>query len=500
MKGGRARTISEVILIVSLFLATHAQAQSDAAPKTSTGLDVFATLLDERVPRYLEEFGVPGAAVAVIRNGEVAFGRGYGFADAARREPVTIRTGFNVASIAKPVTAWGVMRLVEQGRLELDAPVEQYLTRWHLPPSEFDASGVTVRRLLSHTAGLSVEGYPGWGPGQELPTLEETLAGASGTGVQLIMEPGTDWRYSGGGYTLVQLLVEEVTGRRFADYMRDEVLHPLGMYRSGFVLTPDVIAGSSTPFDQFGEPTPPVRLTAEAAGGLHTTAEDLSAFAAAAGGTVPGRGVVTPESVTLMTTPAPASDGRYGFGYIIEPFRDGMETVGHDGSHRGWQSIFKIVPETGDGLVVLTNGTNGFSAYQQVICDWMEWQTGSRPPCLKSVASTLAGTLRDKGLDAAIERYAVLKNAHRDEYRFREQELNRLGYALLQSGRVEDAVAIFELNVAEYPEAANPYDSLGEAYMESGDVEMAIRNYRKSLELNPANTNAVEMLERLEGK
>ena len=107
---------------------------------------------------------------------------------------MTPTTGFNVGSISKTIAAWGVMTLVEQGRIDLDAPVATYLTRWSLPESGFDEDGVTMRRLLSHTAGLSLHGYPGWGPDELLPTLEESLSGnTNGAGAVGVIEPGTRW-------------------------------------------------------------------------------------------------------------------------------------------------------------------------------------------------------------------------------------------------------------------------------------------------------------------
>lgn len=469
----------------------------------STSVETFTALLEKTVPGHLDEFGVPGAAVALIEGGDVVFVQGYGYADAANRQPVTAQTGFNVASISKPVTAWGIMRLVERGKLELDAPVERYLTRWQFPPSEFDASHVTVRRLLSHTAGLSVTGYSGWSPGDELPTLEESLNGATnGSGdVRLILAPGTQWRYSGGGYTVMQLLVEEITGTKFSDYMREEVLLPLGMSGTDFEWTPSIQAASAQAYDQLGEPAPIARFTAQAAGGMHTTIENLATFAAAAlngpDGTA-GRGVIRPESVDVLTSPAPATEGRYGLGYGIAPFGEGMVRVGHDGSNRGWHSLLEIIPETGDGFVMITNSSNGWSAYQQVFCDWVAWKTGSRPKCEKSIGSTFAATLRKGGLEAAREQYHDLKKANRDEYRFNEHELNRVGYALLQAGQARDAIIVLSLNVEEYPNASNPYDSLGEAYMAAGEKEAAKRNYRKSLELNPENNNAADMLKKLQ--
>ena len=139
---------------------------------------------------------------------------------------MTTQTGFNIDSISKTIAAWGVMKLVEEGKIDLDAPAENYITRWKLPESDFDSKKVTVRRLLSHTAGLSLHGYPGWTANDRLSTIEESLDGRNnGPGrVEMIIKPGTKWKYSGGGYTILQLIVEEVTGQKFEDYMQTQVL------------------------------------------------------------------------------------------------------------------------------------------------------------------------------------------------------------------------------------------------------------------------------------
>ncbi|HEX9614312.1 MAG TPA: serine hydrolase, partial [Bacteroidota bacterium] len=356
---------------------------------------------------------------------------------------------------------------------------------------------------LSHTAGLSLHGYPGFGSKDTLPTIEASLSGATnGSGdVRLIMEPGTKWQYSGGGYTLAQLLVEEVTKKKFSDHMRDRILLPLGMSRSSYDITIKIISGSSRAYDALGEPTPNPRFTAQAAAGLHTTVEDLATFAVSALATKsgpPGRGILRPETIALMITPAPASDGTYGLGYGIDTVAQDLIGVGHSGANRGWQAYFCVIPTTGDGFVMVTNGSNGWSVYAQSRCDWVAWLTGTRPSCSKPLRLSLLNIVLENGTDAAVNRYLQLKRASSTEYGFHENELNSLGYILMQNGRLENALTIFKLNVSEYPESWNPYDSLAEAFMNAGNKELAIRNYQKSLELNPQNTNAVEMLKKLD--
>jgi CubicO group peptidase (beta-lactamase class C family) len=178
----------------------------------------------------------PGLAVALVQHGQVVWAGGYGVADPTTCWPVTAATGFQAASLSKPVTTWGVLRLVESGRFGLDEPILGHLRRWRPPPSLFNTDGLAVRRLLSHTAGLSVHGYVGQIPDRPLSSIAASLSEETGDSfpVELLEPPGRHWLYSGGGYSVAQLLVEELTGRPFAEHMRAEVLEPLGMTASSF--------------------------------------------------------------------------------------------------------------------------------------------------------------------------------------------------------------------------------------------------------------------------
>ena len=468
----------------------------------------FLRQMNEAIPQWLDEFNVPGAALALIDDGKIILQKGYGFADLENQIHVNVKTGFNIGSISKTIAAWGVMTLVEKGRLDLDAPINNYLTRWRLPLSDFDVNKVTLRRLLSHTAGLSLHGYPGFTPDDTLPTIEESLSGATnGVGdVRLIMEPGTKCQYSGGGYTIAQLIVEEITKHSFADYVEQAVLVPLGMRHSSYNITQEIKAASAREYDVFGDPVPFELFTAQAAAGLHTTIEDFAKFALANLSSKkerPGRTVLSEATVSLMMEADKACNGTYGLGYAIQILPDNITTlVGHGGANTGWQAYFQVNPQSNDGFVMVTNGGAGWNVYNQAFCKWVTWKTGLDMGDLskKSVVAALTKTLKEDGIDMAIRRYKSLKKDHPDQYIFNEWQLNSLGYILLSKERMEDAISIFRLNIEEYPDASNPYDSLGEAYMLAGSKKLAIENYRKSIELDPANDNAREMIRKMEMK
>jgi CubicO group peptidase (beta-lactamase class C family) len=239
---------------------------------------------DDAIPKLMDKRGVPGVAIAVVRGGEVAWGKGYGWADKDRRLPVTEHTVFQAASISKSVSAWVVMKLVENGKLALDTPASRYLTRWQLPASPFDNDGVTLRRILSHTAGLSIAGYLGFPPGTPLQTLEASLTSAADAGQQplaVVFPPGQGWHYSGGGYTLMQLIVEQATAQSFADFAQSAVLTPLKLNESRFHTLPQGQSETAKAYDRAGNAVPAYRFTAQAAAGLWSTAADLARFVGA---------------------------------------------------------------------------------------------------------------------------------------------------------------------------------------------------------------------------
>jgi CubicO group peptidase (beta-lactamase class C family) len=321
--------------------------------------------------------------------------------------PVNGDSLFQVASLSKWVTAWGVMKLVEQGRLDLDAPVSRYLKRWELPASLYN-SDVTVRRILSHTAGFTDGlGYGGFAPGQPIQTLEQSLTraadrspGADGA-VIVGYEPGTDWRYSGGGYTLLQLLVEEASGESFNDYMRTAVLIPLGMTQSTFVLDDATRPRVATFYAPDGAEATHFNFTALAAASLYTSVNDLVLFvqaqSSAPDGALPGRGVLKPETVLAMRAVEASRYGApiWGLGQILyAPNTTGGLVVGHDGDNApAINTTARVDPDTGDGIIVLETGTRLLAT--EIGGEWVFWNAGQVDvlTVLSEVTSSLIGLL-----------------------------------------------------------------------------------------------------------
>jgi CubicO group peptidase (beta-lactamase class C family) len=340
----------------------------------------FAAAADRMIQR--ESRG--NVAFALIENGRTDHER---FASVGA--PVDRDTLFQVASLSKWITALGVMTLVDAGRVDLDAPVETYLKRWRLPPGKFDNREVTVRRLLSHTAGLTDGlGYGGFKPGQPVQPLVESLThaadaspGADGA-VRVGLRPGSQWRYSGGGYALLQLMVEDVTGEPFAVYMQRAVLVPLGMDHSTFVLPDTGAAHLAEFYDAAGGPATHYRFTATGAASLYTSVANLThliqAHLPGPNGAAPGRGVLRPATLAEMRRPHGFQYGAeiWGLGLVLyAPNNAGGFIVGHDGNNDpAINTAARFDPASGDGIVLLETGNRLLAT--QLAGEWVFWRTG----------------------------------------------------------------------------------------------------------------------------
>lgn len=322
--------------------------------------DTFYSYLRVKARDYHEKYGIPGASLAFISNGELKGVIGVGVMDRRGGEPITPSSLFQVASISKPVSALGIMKLVDRGFLRLEDPVSSYLTRWQLPNSPY-SNEVTIYHLLSHTSGLGPSGYLGYHPNWPLPSLEEALLGEGRGTLRVVMKgkPGVDFSYSGGAYTVLELLIEEVMGVPFHIYMEEEILSPLGMEKSSFIYREEDAGMVATPYSVFQQPLPNYLFVEQAAAGLYSTAEDLAYFLMALMDDNPP---IDSSLVDLMFTPF---KNNYGLGFTIGDER-GVKIVAHGGSNIGWKSYMVMLPDRGDGIVILTNSDRGMPFYRDM--------------------------------------------------------------------------------------------------------------------------------------
>jgi CubicO group peptidase (beta-lactamase class C family) len=314
----------------------------------------------------MAELKVPGVTVAFIEGGKVRWVRGYGVAAAGGTQAVTPDTLFQAASMSKALAAAAALRLVEQGKLDLDGDINARLKTWQVPASSYTADQkVTLRRLLSHTAGLTVSGFPGYASDKPVPTLLQILDGAppaNTAAVRSFEAPGGAYAYSGGGYTVAQLAIVEAGGKPYPELLNALVLRPSGMRQSAFAqpLTPAMVAQAASGHDRKGEVIPGARNTYPeyAAAGLWTTASDYGRFYIALQNAQAGapHALLTPAMARTMMTPV---DANYGLGLQLGRW-GGHPFIQHSGGNAGFQcNAFAFLDGSRKGVVVVTNSEVG---------------------------------------------------------------------------------------------------------------------------------------------
>lgn len=317
----------------------------------------------------MEADGVAGVVIALIADGKPVWTGAFGMADPVAGLAMNADALFRVESISKPVTAWGVMRLAESGQLDPDAPIGACLTRWHPPEA---AARITPRMLLSHSAGIDLGDYTArFPPDAPRPDLPEHIA----QDFAMIAAPGWGFAYSDTGYNLLELVIEDCTGEDFGAFMAREVLGPLGIATARFDWT-----GADTPVghDLRGRPVASYVYPGRASGGLHATAADIARFAAAGmvgaeqeGLSPDGVANLHRAQVTVRGLFGFAADG-YGLGHFTEELSDGRAAVWHGGQGHGWMSHMHLVPETGDGIVILSNSQRAWPLFAAILRDWSQ--------------------------------------------------------------------------------------------------------------------------------
>ena len=315
----------------------------------------------------MKKIGVPGASVAVIKDFEIQWSRGYGVADVTSGARATPDTLFQAASISKPITAMAVLKAVQDGRLTLDQDVNELLASWKVPRNDATArQPVTLRGLLSHTSGTDDGfGFPGYNPNAPVPTPVQILKGEKPSNVGAVVvarPPLTAYKYSGGGLTLVQLLLTDVLKRPFPDILRETVLAPLGMSHSAYEqpLSPERDRQAARGHDRSGA-AGDVKWHVYpelAAAGLWTTAPDLARFGIELQKSLQGRSNRVLTRATTFEMATPVGVGPFAIGMDVRNLGEGWY-LGHGGSNWGFQCLLLVHKLKGYGVAVMTNSDSG---------------------------------------------------------------------------------------------------------------------------------------------
>lgn len=379
----QAAFLTVLIFSCKSFLPKRAQAQSDKFQKFENSISPFVVFTDQKqkfsIAERMRHYRVPGLTLAIIANGQIVFAKSYGVKEITSESPITNDTIFQVASVSKPITAIGALTLVDTGQLDLDTDVNRYLKSWSLPDSTFTKeSKVTLRRILSHTAGLTVGGFLGYQRCEKIPTAVEILSG-HGNSAPVIVDtiPGSITRYSGGGTVIEQLIIEDVSAVPFADFMSRNVLAPLEMKNSRYdqPLPKELESSAAAGHRPDGAMvTGRYRVHPELGpAGLWSTAEDLSKAMIEIQKTYLGLSSKLPLSHSTVKQMLTAQGERFGLGPKIKT-KDDIFIFEHAGSNIGYKAQWvgfidqtpRGIQQTG-GIVALSNGDSGFHLIEEIM-------------------------------------------------------------------------------------------------------------------------------------
>jgi CubicO group peptidase (beta-lactamase class C family) len=436
--------------------------------------------------------------VLVSDHDKIIFKKGYGLANREWNIPNTPDVKFRIGSITKQFTSMLILQQVAKGTIKLDAHLSDYLPYYR----KDTGSKVTISQLLSHTSGIPsyTDDPKFFGDDSRNYYAADDFVKKFCSG-DLQFEPGSKFHYDNSGYFLLGAILEHVTGKTYESLLKESILIPLGMNDSGYDHYADILPKRASGYQQdlagvVNAPYLDMSLP-YAAGSLYSTVEDLYKWDQA----LYTDKLVSSDLKKKLFTP---NLEQYGFGWGIttipagEPGA-GQTLISHGGGINGFNTLEQRYIADHD-LIVIFNNTPGAALNDMAKGIRAILYDQEPAPPKRSLVHDLGETIVKRGADSAVAQYHELKRSRPNDYDLNENPLNQLGYMLLQRDRNSDAIAIFKLNVEEYPKSGNVYDSLAEAYAKDGQKQLAIDNYRKALELDPKNQNAVNKLKELEQK
>lgn len=425
-------------------------------------------------------------SVLVAENGRVLYEHGFGTADLKNGIPFSPSTPCYLASLTKQFTAMAVMILAERHKLSLSDPLSNYFSGFSRL-----AAGVTIRHLLNHTSGIP--DYTRLGlehPGLTNDSVMLALVRAD----SLDFPAGTRYQYSNSGYVILAKIIEKVSGKSYREFLKRNIFDPLGMSSTAvYDETRPEIPGHAIGYGRFGDLDDYNLLTC-GEGGIYSSVDDLFKWDQAL---YTEKLVQAPALEEAFTKPLlqDGSASSYGFGWAIGEY-DGQKTLSHAGRYGGFNTYIKRFTRDHATIIFLTNhGFRNMGAIGGALANILYGKPYDLPKL--SIAEAMYGTYKYNGLGKALLLYRLVKAKNDTTYDFGESELNELGYELLGKKLYPAAIEVLKMNVEQYPSSPNVYDGLGEAYMDNGDKELAVTNYRKELELDPGNRNALSMLKKL---
>jgi CubicO group peptidase (beta-lactamase class C family) len=466
--------------------------------------------LDAVLREIIVHWGIPGMAVGTVEDDEIVYAEGFGVQSLETQAPVTMESMFSVCSISKSFVATAVVQLAECGKIDLNAPIIQYLPYFRMDDERYPQ--ITIRQMLSHTSGM---------PDMDDDEFEELLAqtdwddGCAERYVinrlcnkKLLANPGERFNYSDFNFNVLADMIAKIAGQTFETYMQEQILIPAGMPHSTFLLKNIPPNLEAMPHFRTPETKPmpvhPYHRAAAPASFLHSTIPDMCQWAMTSlrRGSFGGKNILSPAGYDKMWTPVaeygyprPSVYEDYGLGWTLGHFQD-VKTVGHGGGGCGWVAFLILIPEKNRAGVFFCN----------------EFSMGARYRILYAIANTLVDqkpqankvswivpisqALMEGGVQAAYARYDDIKVSGKEAYYFNnEDDLISLGTQLASANKLDLAIGVLELNISVHPEYTESYIKLAKIYLQKGDFAQAEKSLLKALSIEPENITVVGLLE-----
>lgn len=466
-----------IIITISIGCKNNGNIKATDSIETNINYSTKQTLIDSLM-RVSHNRGVFNGNILVAKNNKIIYQNEFGYTDASKSKVLNQNSIFNIGSIGKEFNAVALMILKERGLLSLDDKISKFelqLPEW--------STKITIRNLLKYTSGLPKINW------NHVKNDEDIYADLRNI-KNLNFEPGSDYLYSNNNIFLQRRIVEKISGMSFNDFIQKNILIPSNMTDAVLDATPEnpqLVAAFNN--DMVNDKP----MDIEFSGWVYPTVNDMYNWLSS----LHSGKIISKESLTLLfDSYSKNSESALGKGIF-----ENKELLLHEhhGSSFNYESFIHYNMNEDLSIILMTNNKNH---KLREIAESIENIFNGSPFSIpqKSIYLTIRQACYDN-IDEGIELYKCLKKNDPNTYNFsNENELNQLGYKLLEKNQIEDAIKIFKLNISEFPNSANPYDSIGEAYYLNGNNDLALVNYKKSLELNPNNSNAIEMIKKIQNK
>ncbi|MBD2753469.1 serine hydrolase [Spirosoma validum] len=475
-------TLRLLTVFIYIFITTRATFAQTKAEK-----------IDALVRQYVSNRQFNGS-ILVADKGKVILKKGYGMANMEWNIPNTASTKFRLGSITKQFTSMLIMQLVEQGKLKLDGKITDYLPDY----PKATGSKITIHHLLTHTSGIpSYTSFPKFFETMSRDPYTPDAFVKKFSDLPLEFEPGSRFSYDNSGYFLLGVIIEKVTGKPYADVLKEAIFDPLAMKDTGYDLAGPIISKRASGYEKRSEGyvnAPYLDMSIPyAAGSLYSTVEDLYHWDQAL---YTDKLLADSASKTTMYTPF-LNHYAYGWGVgniAVGQLKDSLLLIEHSGGINGFNTLISRIPAD-KRLVVLLNNTGGapLSAIRKNILSILYNQPVE--PSKKPIAELLRKSVLTESADVSRQKFKIWRGGK--AYSLDESEMNTVGYELMSDGKLNEAMTVLALNAEAFPASSNVYDSRGEAYMKLGNKAAAIQDYKKSVELDPKNTNGYIKLKEL---